>query len=237
MSQGSSGGILGFRPPQSETRQAGIPVDWKLVILQGLGLGVVGDLAILLVTLAVLVGRAVTHWHGYWAWLNLAWRWPALLMDLWWLVPCAVVGWRFFVEIVDPSYPTPRTSIPPEDQPLGPIMPWHRDKWEEEQKPEPQIAERVIRVEVPERGGATERRAFLPDVPEVRQFARMAANGQTFSLRTAERAKVGREDWNDIRDTFLDRGWAVWRDEREKRQGLQLTHVGRAVLRYVGGLS
>jgi hypothetical protein len=239
MSQGNGGGFGGFgiRPPQSETRTAGIPVDLKLVLLQGLWLGIVGDIGALTGVLVVFVGRALTHWHGFWPWFSLAWRWPAMFMVLWWLVPCSVVGWRFFVEIVDPSYPTPRISIPPEDQPLGPIMPWHREHWEPaKQEPVSQQAQRTVRVEVNSENGQQQRIAFLPDAPEVRTFARMAANGQSFSERTAiKRAKMSLDDWKQTRGAFQERGWATWKDPREKRQGLELTHVGRAVLRYVAG--
>jgi len=105
--------------------------------------------------------------------------------------------------------------------------------------PEPQEpqAQRTVRVEVSEHNGQQQRIAFLPDAPEVRTFARMAANGQTFSERTAvKRAKMSLQDWKQTRDAFQERGWCVWKDAREKRQGLELTHVGRAVLRYVAGV-
>ncbi len=223
-----SGGGFGVRPPQSETRTAGIPTDWKLVILQGLGLGIAGDVAILVVTVAVFVGRAVVHVRGYWAWAAVAWHWPALLADLWWLVPCFVVGWRFFVEIVDPSYPTPRASLPPEEQPEGPRMPWHKERWECV-KEEQQAAERVLRVDVPD-GHGNETRGFLPDIAGLSGFAKAASNGQGFTFRTAGRFKINREQFKKIRGQFLDRQWATEKDPDAPEQGVDLTSRGQAVL-------
>lgn len=233
MSQPNGGGPGLFRPPQSETRQAGIPTDWKLVILQGLGLGVAGNVVVLAIALVMFGRRLVIDWREFLPWAAVAWRWPVMLMVLWWIFPAVVVGWRFFVEIVDPSYPTPRTSIPPEDQPLGPIMPWHRDRWADEEKMMAPVAERVIRVEV--QNGEQQRIVFLPDVPGIDQFARAIVNGQPFNEATAIRFKLSGQ-WNEIRKQALDRGLVTWRDPDEHRQGMKVEKTGMAVLAAIGGV-
>jgi hypothetical protein len=162
---------------------------------------------------------------------------PFLLV---WLLPLGLLIWRMCAEVADPGYATPRAPVPPEYQREGPRWPGTPERWMVEDVPDEEsqpTAERTVRVLVESENKQQQRIAFVPDEPEIRQFARMAANGQTFSERTAKRAKVSLDDWKDMRDTFMDRGWATWKDAKEKRQGLQLTHVGRAVLRYIGQLS
>lgn len=169
---------------------------------------------------------------GLWAFVRVAYIVPCLATIVAWVWHGrTLLHYRYIPEQQNHNWPPPYQAV--DVTQVGMLTPDNADLLLPEPEPE-QPPQRTVRVVVDSPDERQERIAFLPDLPEVRQFARMAANGQTFSLRTAERARLGRDDWRAIRDTFLDRGWAVWRDEREKRQGLQLTHVGRAVLRYVG---
>lgn len=253
MSQGGNGGGPGglFRPPQSEITHVGksseVDTPWQVwkrsstVNTVQIWAATVG--AVLLWQFVATV-QAYRHtwppsqwraflagWASAWLFIRVAYIVPVLGTIAAWIWHGRILNhYRYVPEQKNRNFPP--TYAAADVTQVGLLTVDNADELLPQVESQ-QSAERVIRVEVPERNGAKERRAFLPDTPEMSQFARMAANGQTFSLRTAERAKLGRDDWRLIRDAFLERGWATWRDEREKRQGLVLSGPGRAVLRYV----
>jgi len=67
-------------------------------------------------------------------------------------------------------------------------------------------------------------------------FARsVSAQGDSFSERTAADHGYNREEWIDLRDTFVNYGWAAWNDPSEPRQGVKLLAAGRVILDKVSG--
>lgn len=100
--------------------------------------------------------------------------------------------------------------------------------------PEP-TAERVIRIELAEstRNGRRVQIAHLPDLDGLPAFARAVVAGQSLSFRTAQRFGITRAQFNALRQELFERGWAVWADRNNPRQGIRLTHAGRAVMRHI----
>jgi hypothetical protein len=195
------------------------------------------------------LGLALILW-SYFGWelvsrlwppVRLAWPlWVKALLEGFSLIvkfACGWGMWGMWGELVDPGGPTAPRAATPRDKM---ITPFSKETYAgkvvpEEREELPQVQERVIRVEVPDQQG-NERRAFLPDIAGLPGFARAASNGQPFNEGTAKRFRIGRDHWQVIRDQSLARGWLEWRDPNAHRQGLQLTRVGRAVFRHLGGV-
>ena len=93
-----------------------------------------------------------------------------------------------------------------------------------------QFSERRVRVESKENAPgelAEETYTYLPDSNSARDFYRALSNKRPFTISEAQRWHVGRKTFEKkIRNVFLDRGWAVWKDEDHHDQGLSLTPDG-----------
>lgn len=98
--------------------------------------------------------------------------------------------------------------------------------------PEEPLPERHVEVEFKTETGR--RYATLPDSPEAREFYDAVKRGETFALRTARKYGVTRAQFNtSIRDVFVDRGWANWKDDRYPQQGVDLTDEGIKVIEHL----
>lgn len=62
------------------------------------------------------------------------------------------------------------------------------------------------------------------------KLARAVSNGQPFTNRTAADCKIPREEFNELRDKFVGRGWAEWRGEPGSTQGVRLTDEGLDII-------
>lgn len=93
--------------------------------------------------------------------------------------------------------------------------------------------EHVVRVEMKDRGKW--QFANLPGEPAalISLAQAITADGDTFSERTATDAGLTQEQFSDLRDIFVDRGWAVWNHPTRRQQGVTLTLSGKAVLRSI----
>jgi hypothetical protein len=92
------------------------------------------------------------------------------------------------------------------------------------------FAERRVRVESTGTGEneAGETYTYLPDSNSARDFYRALSKGRPFTISEAQRWHVGRKTFEKkIRDVFLARDWAVWKNEEHHDQGLELTDDGK----------
>lgn len=77
-------------------------------------------------------------------------------------------------------------------------------------------------------------RPRLPGSPEAREFYRAVHRGESFSLRTASKYGVGRDTFNDkIRDGFVDRGLAEWKNDRHHNLGVNLLAEGELLIEHL----
>lgn len=98
--------------------------------------------------------------------------------------------------------------------------------------PEEPPPERRLEIELKTENGR--KYATLPDSPEAREFYSAVKRGESFALRTARKYGVSRGAFdNQIRDVFLDRSWAFWKDEQNPQQGLELTEEGWQVIEHL----
>jgi len=94
------------------------------------------------------------------------------------------------------------------------------------------VAERVVQVEITTENG--KKYATLPDTDEARNFYRAVKRGEPFSERTASKYGVTRSVFNGvIREVFLNREWACWKDERHPKQGLDLLPEGWETIEHI----
>jgi hypothetical protein len=81
----------------------------------------------------------------------------------------------------------------------------------------------------------------LPDEPRPGALVELATainDGEvTFSERGAGGYGYSRDDWATLRDCFIRRGWAAWKNERDTRQGVALRPAGWAVIRGLASTS
>lgn len=103
------------------------------------------------------------------------------------------------------------------------------------------VAMPPVRVEYHEHEEQRDRTVFS-DLPVPRRagpaglitFARaVALQGDTFSERTAGDHGYTREEWQELRDEFIEQAWAAWNHPNEPRQGVTLLRAGQMVLRKV----
>lgn len=92
------------------------------------------------------------------------------------------------------------------------------------------IAERRVRVESRENAPgelAEETYTYLPDSNAARDFYRALSKGGPFTFSEARRWGVGRKTFQKkIRDVFLDRHWAKWKNEDHHDQGVEMLPAG-----------
>lgn len=93
-------------------------------------------------------------------------------------------------------------------------------------KPEP----RTIRVEV-EQGKSREWEDFPGDEAALVEFAKdVVSNRVTFSEKGAGDSGYGIANFRELRDIFITRHWAEWKDEQNRQQGVSLYRAGRTIL-------
>lgn len=141
--------------------------------------------------------------------------------------------WGMWAELIDPGGPTaPRVAVPRDTL----ILPW--GKYKEtyggarlpprngEQTVLPPLYRRIQLVLVDE-GNHVMEFADIEDSPRTIKLAKAIRAGDSFSERTAGECGFSRGEWKkEIRDPFLNRGWADWEDEEHHEQGVRLTTQG-----------
>lgn len=95
-----------------------------------------------------------------------------------------------------------------------------------------QPARRVVQVEVKE--GKTTQLADLPGDADLVRFCQVVAAGKSFSEDTAQSSGYGVTNFRRLRDQFINRRWAFWRDPANPQQGVELTMIGKKVVNDVG---
>lgn len=74
----------------------------------------------------------------------------------------------------------------------------------------------------------------LPGEPKaLKDFAQGVTLGESFAERTATKAGLTQQQFSQLADIFINRGWAEWRHPQRKQQGIELGRNGRAVLRAI----
>ena len=190
------------------------------------------------ITLLYVVGRS---WVRFWP--ALMWSLPAWVLI--WLVAVPVHAWilvwmRGVPEQINRNYPPQYNAMDATEENLGlTFWDWWKRIREGISKPEPEPQPGpgrtvTIRVETKTTNGYREQILETPDTPQFCQFARAVGNGQTFALRTALRHHMSREEFDDLRDDFLTRGWAVWKNRDHPQQGVNLLAVGKRALQGAG---
>lgn len=106
---------------------------------------------------------------------------------------------------------------------------------------EPQRTVRALKVEAVDQAGQYRKMANLPDTLPFWEFARRVTQGAPFTEETATACglSVDVASWREpdemgfrqIRDLFLDRGWARWKNPAHHQSGVELLAVGRHILR------
>jgi hypothetical protein len=92
--------------------------------------------------------------------------------------------------------------------------------------------EHIVKVEMKNSGKW--QFATLPGQPAALvALAAAVVSGGSFAERTATDAGLTQEQYSDLRDIFVDRGWAVWNHPTRRQQGVTLTISGKAVLRSI----
>lgn len=76
-----------------------------------------------------------------------------------------------------------------------------------------------------------DKRVTLPDTAEMHNLAMRILDGEQFNEKNAKMCGFSRQKWVELRDVFLDRGWAIWRDEHNHNLGIDILAAGRAALR------
>ena len=89
---------------------------------------------------------------------------------------------------------------------------------------------RTLRVEVVSNGGKTEQYGDLPDTRAMWELACAVNRGESFSEATASECGLSVPVFRDIRDLFVDRAWAYWRNPDHPQQGVELLGRGRTML-------
>jgi hypothetical protein len=91
---------------------------------------------------------------------------------------------------------------------------------------------RVIEVELREKGKLSGM-AELPGGDDLLDFCRMVHAGESFSEQTAQQCGYGVTNFRRLRDIFIQRRWAYWRNPAHPQQGLDLTRQGQGVIKDV----
>lgn len=97
-------------------------------------------------------------------------------------------------------------------------------------QPEPQ----TVKVEVKEENSGRWQFAELRIAQgKLKELSKAILSGQTFAERTATDSGLSQEEFRDLRDKFIDRGWAQWNHPTRRQQGVSLTHRGRFILQTI----
>ena len=92
----------------------------------------------------------------------------------------------------------------------------------------------VVKVEVKSEDGNRWQFADLPGSPDaLREFAKYYFMGMGFTDETAQLAGLTQKEMRDLRESFVQKGWAGWKHASRKQQGIEVWHVGKSVLRAI----
>jgi len=92
----------------------------------------------------------------------------------------------------------------------------------------------VVQVEVKSEDGNRWQFADLPGKPEaLQEFAKRILMGQGFTDETGKLAGLTQAEVRDLREAFVEKGWAGWKHASRKQQGIELWQVGKSVLRAI----
>jgi len=90
----------------------------------------------------------------------------------------------------------------------------------------------LTKIEV--KDGHSTRLADLPGDEDLTKFCRWVAAGDSFSERTAQACGYGVTNFRKLRDIFISRRWAYWKNPASPQQGIELTLGGRHIIRELG---
>jgi hypothetical protein len=224
------------QPGARETTHVGAGSEVRIPFLIFVLSSVVADV----MTLAAYVILAMP-WikFGGWRSFRTFWAewWPGLVVPLmaWWILfGYILLHYRYIPEQRNRNWP-PLYAVA-DVREVGFLDVDSGNKPLLDAQPETVIERRVVEAHYTSEDGRQKRFGEIPDAPGLPAFATATANGQSFSVRTAARFHIGRPAFEEIRAVYLERGWAMWKNS-VKRQGLELTHAGRAVMRHIGTLS
>lgn len=165
-------------------------------------------------------------WHAI-KWLLVPYFWPFIGFGL-------LLALVMAKEMLFPSLEWTFEPVSLEElREVGLIGLWMPRLFGQSEENEPEPPEPIVRAEHRDdsNGRAKERYARLPASSRARDFYQAIHAGQSFTLETARKCKVGRRTYeNRIRDVFLARGWLKWRDELHHDQGLELTPAGEDMI-------
>lgn len=141
--------------------------------------------------------------------------------------------WGMWAELIDPGGPTaPRVAVPRDTL----ILPWgkHKETYGGARLPPvdrpalpPIMPYRRIKLTLVDEQNHIMAFADLEDSERMVDFAKAMKAGKSFCERTATSCGFSRRAWErEIRDPFLERDWAYWKDEMNQKLGLELTDVG-----------
>ena len=99
----------------------------------------------------------------------------------------------------------------------------------------PPATAHTVRVEVKEAEGKRYQFAHLGVEPATLHALAVAVlrGGDSFSERTATRAGLTQDEFRNLRDEFVSRGWAAWNHPTRKQQGVSITRGGQFILRAI----
>lgn len=153
---------------------------------------------------------------GIYLWMASEWETDNLLIN------------AFRADIVDPQRDSERRAE------IDRLLEYYREQQPGRTVPPVVRVESVVRAP----GRTTIRTAYNDDLPgtaaQWRDLAGLVTRDvapEPFSLRTAERVGLTREQWNAARDLFIARGWAAWSHPAHPQQGITLRLVGKRALR------
>lgn len=200
---------------------------WAIGAIRKVGKVIFG---VLIASAVAWIGIRFDDWHLFaTAWTRLRY----LLIPYLWPVIGAMIllAW---VMVQQELYPNLEWTLKPlsleELREIG-LMGLLAPRWFSQPSEAP-VPERHVEIEFQTDKGR--KFATLPDTPEAREFYRAIKRGETFALRTARKYGVSRLVFNSqIRDVFVERGWAEWKDDRHPQQGIDLLESGWQVIEHL----
>jgi hypothetical protein len=147
--------------------------------------------------------------------------------------------WAAWVEMVDPGGPTaPRKAMSQE----GVWYPWYRSSYNTVRlQPDiPQPVAHVVSVQYVDKDAG--RMRWNEDIPYEREWIEYCAamgRGDPFSEPEAAKYGITGAAFTKVRDLLMEEGklnppWVLWKDEKNHRQGLEVTEEGRQVFEGIG---